>query len=72
MVLLYSRTLGILAGNHYQITAGIVTGNIYFRLWQWFSTCGPWPTGGPQKYFAVGTEQFGLKKLYLHDELFIS
>ena len=34
---------------------------------QWFSTCRPWPT----EHFAVGTEHFDLKKLYLHDELFL-
>ena len=33
-------------------------------LFQWFSTCVPWPTSVPQKYFAVATEQFGLKKLH--------
>jgi len=21
---------------------------------QWFSTCGPWPTGGPWEHFEVG------------------
>ena len=37
--------------------------NIYgICIKQWFSTCGPWPTGGPQKYFAVGHRAFWFEK----------
>ena len=30
---------------------------------QWFSTCGPWPTDGPQRYFAVGHRAFWFEKV---------
>ena len=32
---------------------------------QWFSTCGPWPTGWPQKYFAVGHRAVWFEKVVL-------
>ena len=37
--------------------------NFYQTLIQWFSICGPWPIGGPQKYFAVGHRAFWIEKV---------